>query len=39
MRCRLTLMTGRKQGDVLRFYESAGFESGVKTAFVARRPQ
>ena len=35
---KVMLMTGRKQPEVLSFYESAGFEAGSKTAFVAHRP-
>lgn len=34
---KVMLMTGRTSEEVLRFYESAGFESGVKTAFLASR--
>lgn len=32
------LQSGRKDPRVRRFYESCGFESGVRTAYVARRP-
>ncbi|GDY14414.1 acetyltransferase [Planctomycetota bacterium] len=35
---KVMLMTGRKDAATLRFYASAGFESGIKTAFLARRP-
>lgn len=30
------LLTGSRNEDTLRFYESAGFQRGVKTGFVAR---
>jgi GNAT superfamily N-acetyltransferase len=32
---KVMLMTGRKDPATLRFYENAGFKSGVKTAFIA----
>jgi GNAT superfamily N-acetyltransferase len=34
---KVMLMTGRKDEATLRFYQQAGFEAGVKTAFVAKR--
>lgn len=34
---KVMLLTGRKDPATLRFYEQAGFESGVKTGFVAWR--
>ena len=34
---KVMLLTGRKDEATLRFYRQAGFESGVKTGFVARR--
>jgi GNAT superfamily N-acetyltransferase len=34
---KVMLLTGRKDPATLRFYEEAGFESGVKTGFVAWR--
>lgn len=33
---KLVLLTGRKEESVLRFYEQAGFEKGVKTGFIMR---
>jgi hypothetical protein len=30
------LLTGRKEESVLRFYEQAGFEKGIKTGFIMR---
>lgn len=33
---KVMLLTGRKDEATLRFYEQAGFEGGVKTAFVAK---
>jgi len=33
---KVMLMTGRKDDGVLRFYESAGFDRGEKTAFIIR---
>ncbi len=33
---KVMLLTSRKDEATLRFYEQAGFESGVKTGFVAR---
>lgn len=33
---KVMLMTGRKEESVLRFYESAGFDRGEKTAFIKR---
>ncbi len=35
---KVMLETGRKEASILRFYESAGFTSGVKTAFTAYPP-
>jgi GNAT superfamily N-acetyltransferase len=35
---KVMLLTGRKGEETLRFYEKAGFESGVKTGFVAYHP-
>jgi GNAT superfamily N-acetyltransferase len=35
---KVMLMTGRTDAGTLRFYQQAGFEAGVKTAFVARHP-
>jgi GNAT superfamily N-acetyltransferase len=32
------LQSGRKDPRVQRFYESLGFEPGIRTAYVARRP-
>jgi GNAT superfamily N-acetyltransferase len=32
------LQSGRKDPGVHRFYESCGFEAGVRTGYVARRP-
>jgi len=32
------LQSGRRDGRVHRFYESCGFEPGVRTAYVANRP-
>ncbi|THD75546.1 MAG: GNAT family N-acetyltransferase [Bradyrhizobium sp.] len=32
------LQSGRKDGRVHRFYESCGFEPGVRTGYVAKRP-
>lgn len=34
---KVMLLTGRKEEATLRFYQQAGFESGVKTGFEARR--
>jgi len=34
---KVMLMTGRQGDDILRFYESAGFKKGTKTAFIIRR--
>ena len=34
---KVMLLTGRKDGATLRFYQQAGFEAGVKTGFVAKR--
>lgn len=36
---KVMLLTGRKDEATLRFYEKAGFFSGVKTGFVAMRPE
>jgi GNAT superfamily N-acetyltransferase len=33
---KVMLLTGRKEESVLRFYEQAGFEKGVKTGFIMR---
>lgn len=33
---KVMLMTGRKEESVLRFYENAGFERGIKTGFIMR---
>ncbi len=33
---KVMLMSGRKENSVLQFYESAGFSSGEKTAFIVR---
>lgn len=33
---KVMLMTSRKEEDTLRFYESAGFHKGEKTAFIIR---
>lgn len=33
---KLVLLTGRKEESVLRFYEQAGFEKGLKTGFIIR---
>ena len=33
---KVMLMTGRKDESTLRFYEKAGFERGLKTAFLAK---
>lgn len=33
---KVMLLTGRKQEETLRFYEKAGFQSGIKTGFVAK---
>lgn len=35
---KVMLMTGRKQPEVHRFYQSVGFEGGVKTAYIAYPP-
>ena len=35
---KVMLMTGRKDESILRFYESAGFRRGEKTALLARPP-
>jgi GNAT superfamily N-acetyltransferase len=31
---KVVLLTGRKEESVLRFYERAGFEKGIKTGFI-----
>lgn len=33
---KVTLMTGSKKEETLRFYEKAGFERGSKTGFIVR---
>jgi GNAT superfamily N-acetyltransferase len=33
---KVVLLTGRKEESVLRFYERAGFEKGIKTGFIMR---
>jgi GNAT superfamily N-acetyltransferase len=33
---KVMLLTGRKEESVLRFYEHAGFEKGIKTGFIMR---
>lgn len=33
---KVMLLTGRKQKETLRFYESVGFRQGIKTGFVAK---
>jgi GNAT superfamily N-acetyltransferase len=33
---KVMLMTGRKEESILKFYESAGFDRGEKTAFIVR---
>ena len=33
---KVMLLTGRKEESVLRFYERAGFEKGIKTGFIMR---
>ena len=33
---KVMLLTGRKEESVLRFYEQAGFQKGVKTGFIMR---
>lgn len=33
---KVMLLTGRKEESVLRFYEQAGFEKGIKTGFIMR---
>jgi GNAT superfamily N-acetyltransferase len=35
---KVMLLTGRKDPEVFRFYEKAGFKAGVKTGFVAMAP-
>ena len=35
---KVMLLTGRKDPEVVRFYEKAGFEAGVKNGFVATLP-
>ena len=33
---KVVLLTGRKEESVIRFYERAGFEKGIKTGFIMR---
>jgi GNAT superfamily N-acetyltransferase len=33
---KVVLLTGRKEESVLRFYERAGFEKGIKTGFIMK---
>jgi GNAT superfamily N-acetyltransferase len=33
---KVVLLTGRKEESILRFYERAGFEKGIKTGFIMR---
>jgi GNAT superfamily N-acetyltransferase len=37
--CHVLLQSGRKDPRVHRFYERCGFEPGLRTAYVARRPR
>ena len=36
---KVMLQTGRKDEEIMRFYEGAGFQRGVKTGFVAYPPE